>query len=206
MMHRRAAVVGAFGDDQCMPGTVRPVADERDGLTAFLNQQRLVLRTAAFGLTDEQARSSPTVSSLSVGGLIKHVAFTERQWVGYVSRRPHATGPEAYAEAFWMAEGETLQGVLDDYAATARETDAAFADLALDHPVPVPRHAPWFPKDVDAWSLRWVLLHLIQDTARHAGHADLIRESIDGATAFPLLAAAEQWPVTPWMQPWRPPP
>jgi hypothetical protein len=46
-----------------------------------------------------------------------------------------------------------------------------------------------------------VLLHLIQETARHAGHADIVRESIDGASAFPLMAAAEQWDV-PWMQPW----
>jgi hypothetical protein len=71
--------------------------------------------------------------------------------------------------------------------------------------VPVPRDAPWFPRDVDAWSVRWVLLHLIAETARHAGHADIIREAIDGATAFPLMAAAENWPVTPWMQPWQPP-
>jgi hypothetical protein len=53
--------------------------------------------------------------------------------------------------------------------------------------------------------VRWVLLHLIQETARHAGHADVIRESLDGATAMPLLAAAEGWPATPWLQPWQPP-
>jgi hypothetical protein len=50
-----------------------------------------------------------------------------------------------------------------------------------------------------------VLLHLISETARHAGHADIVREAIDGATAFPLLAAAENWPATPWLQPWQPP-
>ena len=75
--------------------------------------------------------------------------------------------------------------------------------LDLDHPVPVPP-APWYPDDVDAWSLRWVLLHLIEETARHAGHADIVREAVDGATAFELMAAAEGWPDTPWLTPWKP--
>ena len=66
--------------------------------------------------------------------------------------------------------------------------------------------APWNPVDVDAWSLRWVLLHLIEETARHAGHADIVREAIDGATAFELLAAVEGWPATDWLKPWAPEP
>lgn len=187
-----------------MPGLVRPVSDERDALMAYLAQQRLVLRTSSFGLTDEQAAARPTASSLSVGGLIKHSAFVERQWMCYVRELPFPAGPDAYAAGFVMGPGESLPGVLDDYEAAARDTDAAVAALPLDHPVPVPRTAPWFPRDVEAWSVRWVLLHLIQETARHAGHADLLRESIDGATAFPLLAAVEGWEPTPWMQPWRP--
>ena len=54
------------------------------------------------------------------------------------------------------------------------------------------------------WDLRWVLLHLIEETARHNGHADIVRESVDGATAFPLLAAAEGWPDTDWLKAWKP--
>ena len=77
---------------------------------------------------------------------------------------------------------------------------ASIADLGW--PVQIPHEVPWFPKDVDAWSLRWVLLHLIEETARHAGHADIIREAIDGATAFPLMAAVESWPANPWIKPW----
>ena len=53
---------------------------------------------------------------------------------------------------------------------------------------------PWNRKDLTHWNVRWILLHLIQETARHAGHADIIRESVDGATAYPLMAAAEGWP------------
>jgi hypothetical protein len=63
---------------------------------------------------------------------------------------------------------------------------------------------PWNRRDMDHWTLRWVLLHLIQETARHAGHADIIRESIDGATMFELMAAVEGWPATDWLTPWTP--
>ncbi len=69
--------------------------------------------------------------------------------------------------------------------------------------MPVPPNAEWIPAEIKEWSVRWVLLHLIEETARHAGHADIIRETIDGATHYPLLAAAEQWP-DPWFQPWEP--
>jgi len=72
----------------------------------------------------------------------------------------------------------------------------------LDAAVPVPRDSPWFPKDVDAWSVRWVFLHVISELARHAGHADIIRESIDGATMYELVAAAENLEPQPWLTPW----
>jgi hypothetical protein len=75
----------------------------------------------------------------------------------------------------------------------------------LGQPVPVPPGVPWYPDDVDAWSVRWVLLHLIEETARHAGHADIVREAVDGATAYELMAAVEGWPATDWVTPWRPP-
>src|SRR5260370_18819365 len=71
-----------------MPGTVPPVADERAGLLAFLAQQRAVIRIAAHGLTDEQARATPAASALSVGGLIKHVALTEQGWIDTVLQLP----------------------------------------------------------------------------------------------------------------------
>ncbi|MBV9953387.1 MAG: DinB family protein [Acidimicrobiia bacterium] len=189
-----------------MPGQVAPVADEREGLLAYLDQQRHVLRVAAYGLTDEQARATPTPSALSVGGLVKHVAQTEQGWMDTVLQRERdgADGGEAaYEDGFRLLEGETLADVLAFYDEVAAETREVVAGLGLDHPVPVPP-APWNPTDVDAWSLRWVLLHLIEETARHAGHADIVREAVDGATAFALLAAAEGWPETPWLSPWRP--
>jgi uncharacterized damage-inducible protein DinB len=189
-----------------MPGNVPPVADEREGLLAFLAQQRLVLRIAAHGLTDEQARATPTVSSLSIGGLIKHVATVERGWIDLVLQRNRSGSEADYDANFRLGPDETLADVFSLYDEVAKETEAVIAGIAdLGQAVPVPKGVPWFPDDIEAWSVRWVLFHLIQETARHAGHADIVRESIDGATAFPLMAAAEGWPPTPWMQPWEPP-
>ena len=186
-----------------MPGNVPPVAGEREGLLAFLAQQRCVLRVAAHGLSDEQARATPSASALSVGGLIKHVATTERGWIDTVLQREGGSEDD-YAANFRLLPGETLADVLDLYDQVARRTEAVIAEIPdLGQAVPVPRDVPWFPDDVEAWSVRWVLLHLIEETARHAGHADIVRESLDGATAMPLLAAAEGWPATPWLQPWE---
>ena len=192
-----------------MPGQVHPVADEREGLLAYLAQQRYVMRIAAYGLTDEQARATPTAVPLSVGGLIKHAATTERGWIDITLQRERPAADDArddYEENFRLGPRETLDDVLRLSDEVAQETEAAIAGIAdLGRAVPVPRGVPWFPADVDAWSVRWVLLHLITETARHAGHADIVREMIDGATAFPLMAAAEGWPSTPWLQPWEPP-
>ena len=189
-----------------MPGNVPPVPDEREGLLAYLAQQRYGLRLSAYGLTDEQARAVPTAGALSIGGLIKHVASVERTWMGTVLQRPRTGSVDEYVEGFRLGPDETLAEVLDRYAQATVETDEIIAGIAdLGRPVPVPKGVPWFPSDVEAWSVRWVLFHLVTETARHAGHADIVRESIDGATAFPLMAAAEDWPATPWIQPWSPP-
>jgi uncharacterized damage-inducible protein DinB len=191
-----------------MPGQVPPVPDERTGLLAYLAQQRDALRFAAYGLTDEQARATPTASALSVGGLIKHVAATERGWMDDVLQRNRGSDAQAetdYHDNFRLLPGETLAGVLARYDEVTRETEAIIAGIPdLGQPVPVPQGVPWFPDDVEAWSVRWVLLHLIEETARHAGHADIVRESIDGATSYALMAAAEGWEPTPWLQPWKP--
>jgi len=190
-----------------MAASVRPVSDEREGLTAYLAHQRHMVRVAAHGLSDEQARLAPTAGTLSIGGLVKHLAQVERSWMDTVLQRrrpPMEQAVETYMDGFRLGPDETLAGALDDYEASARETDAIIAGIDdLAQPVPVPRDAPWFPRDVESWSVRWVLLHLIEETARHAGHADIVRESIDGATAIPLIAAVEGWPETPWVKPWR---
>jgi uncharacterized damage-inducible protein DinB len=192
-----------------MPGNVPPVADERDGLLKYIAQQRDGIRYAAYGLTEEQIRMTPTKSALCIGGLVKHVTACERGWIDVMLQREKPQSVEEAAAAYgadWQVnDDDTLAGLLADYDACARETEEAVAGVAdLSMPVPVPRDAPWFPKDVDAWSARWVLLHLVEEIARHAGHADIIREHIDGATMYELMAGAEGWPETPWLKPWQP--
>ncbi|GAB3166536.1 DinB family protein [Amycolatopsis stemonae] len=193
-----------------MAGNVSPVTDERDGLVKFLEQQRYVLKLAAHGLTDEQARLTPTKSALSVGGLVKHVATTEDGWLDIILQLPQKPFDEAMADyrtGYSLGPDETLAAVLTRYDEVAARTAEVIAGIEdLGQAVPVPKGVPWYPQDVEAWSVRWVLLHLIEETARHAGHADIIREHIDGGTAIPLMAAAEGWPESPWMKPWKPQP
>jgi hypothetical protein len=198
-----------------MPGQVAPHTDEKALLLAYVDQQRDGIRHAAFGLTDAQARQTPTAGALSIGGLVKHVTAMERSWMDTTLQRQRdgsegdgseGDGSEGeYAAGFRLGPDETLAGALADLDAAASETEAAIAALDLDAPVPVPKGVPWFPDDVDAWSVRWVLLHLVEEIARHAGHADIVRESIDGATMFELMAGAEGWPATEWLEPWQPP-
>jgi uncharacterized damage-inducible protein DinB len=188
-----------------MPAMVLPTPDETDLLLAFLDQQRLAARTAGHGLTDAQSSAAPTPSPLSVGGLIKHLAAVERSWTNTMLQGDQTGSPDEYMAGFALTEDETLAGVIADYEAAVHATDIAVRKLGLDAPVPVPRGVPWFPDDVDEWSVRWVVLHLIEETARHAGHADIVREAVDGATSGALLAAVEGWPATDWMQPWTPP-
>lgn len=190
-----------------MPRVVPPVADERTALTAYLAHQRRALRVTAHGLSEEQARTAASASELSIGGLIKHAARCEGFWTDLILQQQRGTQPEAdesNADEFQLAPDETLAGVLAAYTEAAERTDAVIAGIPdLGQAVPVPQGAPWIPAEVEEWSIRWVLLHLIEETARHGGHADVIRESIDGATFDPLLAAAEAWP-DPWVQPWEP--
>ena len=103
-----------------MPGTVRPVADERDGLLTYLAQQRYVLQLTAHGLTEEQVRAAPTTSELSVGGLIKHVAAVETTWTDMVLLRERNQSVEDYGLNFRLGPDETLAGVLARYDDVAR--------------------------------------------------------------------------------------
>jgi uncharacterized damage-inducible protein DinB len=193
-----------------MPGQALPLTDEKNLLLAYIEQQREGIRNAAHGLTDEQVRLAPTAGTLTIGGLIKHAADTEKGWVDLILGRDAGSREDreaAYGDNFRLEPGETLAVVLARYHEVADETAAAITGIEdLGRAVPVPKGVPWFPADVTAWSVRWVLLHVIEETARHAGHADIIRESIDGATMYALMAAVEGWPATDWLTPWAPKP
>ncbi|MEO8693959.1 MAG: DinB family protein [Acidimicrobiales bacterium] len=187
-----------------MPGQAPPLTDERELLLAYIEQQRDGIRNAAYGLTDEQARLVPSASSLSVGGLVKHAIDMEKGWIDMVLQRQSGASAASYEDNFRLGPDETLSSVLARYDDVARETVSVIRAIDdLGREVPVPKGVPWYP-DIDAWSVRWVLLHLIEEIARHAGHADIVRESIDGATMYELMAAAEGWPATDWLTPWQP--
>src|SRR5580704_4756880 len=161
---------------------------ERADLLESLARTRHFLRHTTRDLTDEQAAQRTTTSELSLGGLIRHVTLTERQWIRFIQVGPSAMAWDQstagdWLSAFQMLPGETLAGLLEEYAKAADETAAVVAGLAsLDVAQPLPE-APWFPPGA-RWSARRVLLHVIAETAQHAGHADIIRESLDGAKSM----------------------
>ena len=185
-----------------MPVVVKPEApgDERGALLAYLDAQRGGIRRSLHGLTEEQARSVPSASELSLAAVLKHVAVGERGWL----RRLRADGEEfdfsasvsEWEDSFEPGEGETVQVLLDLYERVARETDAAVRALgSLDETFDAPK-VPWDEGGKRSW--RWALLHLIEETARHAGHADIIRESIDGKGAFDLVFETGAMPEPDW--------
>ncbi|MGH9024040.1 MAG: DinB family protein [Acidimicrobiia bacterium] len=167
-------------------GGDKAVSNERADLLETLAKHRHFLRYTTRDLTDEQARQRTTVSALCLGGLIKHVSSVERTWISFILEGPSSMGNwdeaslDDWSDRFAMPEGETLAGLLDEYEQVAHRTDelvATLPDLDDSHLLPA---APWFESGA-RWSFRRVLLHLIAETAQHAGHADIIRESMDGA-------------------------
>jgi hypothetical protein len=192
-----------------MPGQAPLLHDERELLLAFIAQQRDGIRYAAYGLHDDQARQTPTAGTLSIGGLVKHAAHMEQSWIDTVEQRPAGSFEEsmaAYEANFRLGPDETLADALALLDAAAERTAGLVGSITdLSQAVPVPKGVPWYPDDLEAWSVRWVLLHLVEELARHAGHADIVREAVDGATMYELMAGAEGWPETDWIKPWRPP-
>ncbi|WIX84160.1 DinB family protein [Amycolatopsis carbonis] len=158
----------------------------------MLGKHRHFLRFTTRDLTDDQARLRTTASELCLGGLIKHVTSVERGWVEFIGQGPSAMPDfseltEAdFAERandFTLLPGETLEGVLAAYADVAAKTDelvATLPDLGATQPLP---KAPWFEENA-SWSARRVFMHIIAETAQHSGHADIIRESLDGAKSM----------------------
>ncbi|WP_410666344.1 DinB family protein [Amycolatopsis sp. lyj-84] len=175
---------------------------ERADLLGALATVRATLTATVQGLTDEQLGATPTVSALCLGGLIKHVASVEAMWLRFVVGGPDAVRydlPEGVTWAdlgagtarefpqwaidhqneFRMLPGDTLEAILKQYeevAVRTKEVISSVPDLSATHPLP---EAPWNAPGA-VRSVRGVLAHLIAETAQHAGHADILRESIDG--------------------------
>lgn len=166
---------------------------ERTDLLDALHKHRDLFRHTVAGLTDDLAASRPTISELCLGGLVKHVTAVEGQWCDFITDGP-AAQPDvdwasidwshppaeviAYQNGFRMVEGETLAGLLAAYDEVAATTDELLRHVDLDARQPLPA-APWNPPGA-TWSARRVFVHLVAETAQHAGHADILRETIDG--------------------------
>ena len=156
-----------------MPVAYEGPPDELSGLVMFLEAQRWSVLHKLDGLTDEQATSRPTASAFCMLTLVKHVAFVERRWFQLEVARRDIEGlwPPPDNRELEIEPGDTVASVralYEDTIAENREILAGVTDLDELSPIGLNR--------------RWVLLHLIEELARHAGHADLIRESIDGTT------------------------
>jgi uncharacterized damage-inducible protein DinB len=157
--------------------------ERADLLEALTKHRQLFLHTVD-GLTDEQAAATPTASELCLGGLVKHVTRMESRWLDFVTDGPAAMTMDEHsyadhANSFRMLPGETLAGILEAYAEVNRRTDELLRTLPdLDASQPLPE-APWFEPGA-RWTARRVFVHVIAETTQHAGHADILRETIDG--------------------------
>ncbi len=157
-----------------------PRGDERATLLGFLDFLRATIEFKLEGLEDEQVRR-PSVppSTMTLLGLVKHLTAVERHWFQYVflgDDVPPSWNRED-PDADWRIEPhETTAGILDAYRAQAEISSG----IAREHDLDEPQRRTLHHHDVVR--LRWILTHMIEETGRHAGHADLLREAIDGRT------------------------
>ncbi|MFC9702136.1 DinB family protein [Streptomyces sp. NPDC056943] len=168
--------------------------DERGALLNFIEAQRAAIRRSLLGLTEEQAASRPSVSELTLSGLLKHVAEVELNWLRLAQQRPNEKQrtEDTWSEGFKLVGDETIPEIMEFWSGVAKETEEFARSVpSLDDTFPLPE-APWFPKDGRV-SVRWMLMHLVQEAGRHAGHADVIRESLDGKGSFDLIKEEQGW-------------
>jgi hypothetical protein len=156
--------------------------DERTTILEMLDFYRATMVMKCDGLEPAQLGQTLPPSTMTLAGLFKHSAMVEDMWItvrfaGQPLPEPWASAPIDQDEDWeWhSAPDDSFDYLRDLHAAACARTDAAIKDIPLDTLAPAPDHFG------NPWNLRWVLLHLIEEAARHAGHADLIRESIDGS-------------------------
>ena len=159
---------------------------EHEDLLGLLAEVRKRLLIPVRDISDADAAKRTTVSELTLGGLIRHLATGERLWL-QVLKSADGSLPDGMLDTAQYSMSETLSHWLSAYSAAADETDAYVRSLpSLDVEVQLPM-TPWSPPEPQFWSARRIVLHLIHETAQHAGHADIIRESLDGANSTAQL-------------------
>jgi hypothetical protein len=168
------------------PGTNPPLArdelastgGEREILEAFLDFQRDVVARKATGVTEEQARTRLVPSMTTLAGLVKHLIGVERHWfLAILAEIPEDQLPpnsRGLGPSWVLDDGDTVERLVAEYAEVCAVSRSTAERFALDHVVPHHR--------LGTVSLRWIYTHMIEETARHAGHADILRELIYGST------------------------
>lgn len=186
--------------------------DEVTTLAGYLDQQLAAVRASVLGLTEEQARATPCRSALSLAGIVKHLAYGMHGWVTTLGADPTTPRPldptafAAHAASFALTDDETVEAVLADFDAVRAELLAALAATDPDTPTVEPA-APWSGvMDERPARRRYLLLHLVEETARHAGHADLLREQLDGQSVPALVMSADGVPANDFFTPYVPAP
>jgi hypothetical protein len=153
----------------------------KEHLHDALRQARAVMVWKVEGLPEYDIRRPMTSTGTNLLGLVKHLSVWEARYFGEVFDRPFPEPLPRWDDAaargadLWVTEHETRQGIVDRYRRVWEHADATIATLALD----APGHVPWWPRP--AVTLLDILVHLLTDTTRHAGHADILREQLDGA-------------------------
>ncbi|MFE7400527.1 DinB family protein [Streptomyces sp. NPDC057557] len=165
---------------------------EREDLLALVADQRTNFLHTVAGVGDDQAGLATTVSELTLGGLLKHLGEVQRTWLAVVdSTTPgRVDWTDLDPDGTRMTKGETLAGLLDSFHEAAAEFDRTVRqEPDLDRLVTLPQY-PWSPPEPITWTVRHVLLHVFREIAHHSGHADIIREALDGASTTARMAEA----------------
>ncbi|MFW0783462.1 DUF664 domain-containing protein [Gordonia sp. CPCC 206044] len=164
------------------------VDGEKEDLLTLIADQRELFKVTLRGVTEEQARKRTTVSELTLGGLVKHLAIGEQSTLEeLVERDDTAEFDMSKAEfGYDLRPDETFADWLDEYDRAAAALDAYVAGVeSLDELIPQ-MTAPWQPER-EWWTIRKMMLHKLRETAHHSGHADIIREALDGQSTMAAL-------------------
>lgn len=156
-----------------------PRGGEKETLLGFLRFMRQTIVLKCTGLSEEQMRQAPTVSSMTLLGMVKHLTIVERYWFQGVFLDADIDLPwsEEDPDGDWRHnDADSAASALADYIDECEISNRTTEEYGLDEP------ARWARSEDKRVSLRYILAHMIEETARHCGHADIIREAIDGVT------------------------
>ncbi|MDA1361878.1 DinB family protein [Glycomyces luteolus] len=149
-----------------------------------LRQDRQALLWKLDGLSEYDARRPLTATGTNLLGLVKHVATVEARYFGEVFDRPSPEPLPRWQDSDgsdqWATEHETRDQIIGFYRRTWEHSDATINELPID----APGHVPWWPEPHAETNLFLIMLHVLGESIRHAGHADILREGIDGRTGM----------------------